>query len=259
MIPICPYISPQYDYKGNLVTGKLNKKSLNGTEANPIWIVTPMDRRRRDEEIQEKLLGKVISAIEAMNNRGPKLGTKIDGNEAGISRQVTPVTSSCNSSNDGSGGDEISASANNINKRRNGRLTPDTDDSKEIPKAASRSTRKRGSRSDDSNDNSGSNGPTKSQKSVKFSQEYNDRSTHKKQNVAKAAKKTVPARVGTRTTRGTSGGDLAGLLPDVMPRKKPAPKKTVKKNEHVVVVKMLTGTLYLHRGDRRRAEFVRTK
>jgi len=92
----------EYDYKGNLVTGKLNKKSLNGTEANPIWIVTPMDRRRRDEEIQEKLLGKVISAIEAMNNRGPKLGTKIDGNEAGVSRQVTPVTSSCNSSNDGS-------------------------------------------------------------------------------------------------------------------------------------------------------------
>eukprot|EP00577_Skeletonema_sp_RCC1716_P018830 CAMPEP_0113421786 /NCGR_PEP_ID=MMETSP0013_2-20120614/28090_1 /TAXON_ID=2843 ORGANISM="Skeletonema costatum, Strain 1716" /NCGR_SAMPLE_ID=MMETSP0013_2 /ASSEMBLY_ACC=CAM_ASM_000158 /LENGTH=267 /DNA_ID=CAMNT_0000309441 /DNA_START=32 /DNA_END=835 /DNA_ORIENTATION=+ /assembly_acc=CAM_ASM_000158 len=247
----------EYDYKGNLVTGKLNKKSLNGTEANPIWIVTPMDRRRRDEEIHEKLLGKVISAIEAMNNRGPKLGSKDGEKEAGLSRQVTPVTSSSNSSNDGSGGEEPSTSAN-IKKRRSGRLTPDSDDSKEIPKATSRSARKRGSRSDDSNNNSGSDGAAQSQKSVKFSQEFNDRSADKKQNVAKA-KKTVPARVGTRTTRGTSGEALAGLLPDVMPRKKSAPKKNVKKNEHVVVVKMLTGTLYLHRGDRRRAEFIRFK
>ena len=216
-----------------------------------------MDRRRRDEEIHEKLLGKVITAIEAMNNRGPKLNTKVDEKDAGLSRQVTPVTSSSNSSNDGSGGEEPSTSAA-IKKRRSGRLTPDSDDSKEIPKATSRSTRKRGTRSDDSNNNSGSDGAARSQKSVKFSQELSVSSTDKKQNAAKT-KKTVPARVGTRATRGTSGGNLAGLLPDVMPRKKAVPKKTVKKNEHVVVVKMLTGTLYLHRGDRRRAEFVRTK
>ncbi|KAK1735304.1 hypothetical protein QTG54_013918 [Skeletonema marinoi] len=231
----------EYDYKGNLVTGKLNKKSLNGTEANPIWIVTPMDRRRRDEEIHEKLLGKVISAIEAMNNRGPKLGSKDGEKEAGS------VVN--NSSNDGSGGEEPSTSAN-IKNRRSGRLTPDSDDSKEIPKATSRSTRKRGSRSDDSNNNSGSDGAAHSQKSVKFSQEFNDRSADKKQNVAKAKK---------TDNKGTSGEALAGLLPDVMPRKKAAPKKNVKKNEHVVVVKMLTGTLYLHRGDRRRAEFIRFK
>ena len=216
-----------------------------------------MDRRRRDEEIHEKLLGKVITAIEAMNNRGPKLNTKVDEKDAGLSRQVTPVTSSSNSSNDGSGGEEPSTSAA-IKKRRSGRLTPDSDDSKEIPKATSRSTRKRGTRSDDSNNNSGSDGAPRSQKSVKFSQELSVSSTDKKQNAAKT-KKTVPARVGTRATRGTSGGNLAGLLPDVMPRKKAVPKKTVKKNEHVVVVKMLTGTLYLHRGDRRRAEFVRFK
>ena len=216
-----------------------------------------MDRRRRDEEIHEKLLGKVITAIEAMNNRGPKLNTKVDEKDVGLSRQVTPVTSSSNSSNDGSGGEEPSTSAA-IKKRRSGRLTPDSDDSKEIPKATSRSTRKRGTRSDDSNNNSGSDGAPRSQKSVKFSQELSVSSTDKKQNAAKT-KKTVPARVGTRATRGTSGGNLAGLLPDVMPRKKAVPKKTVKKNEHVVVVKMLTGTLYLHRGDRRRAEFVRFK
>jgi hypothetical protein len=251
-------IFKQYDYKGSIVTGKLIKKSLNGTEANPIWIVTPSDRRRRDEEVQEKQLGKVISAVEAMNNRGPKLGAKDDGKE-GLSRQVTPPTSSSNSSNDGSGEEEPSTSANSKN-RRSGRLTPNSDDLKEIPKATSRATRNRGSISDDSNNNnSGSDGLAKSSKTVKISQEYNDTSTDKKQNVAKA-KKTAPARICTRTTRGSAGEALAGLLPDVMPRKKGVPKKNVaKKNENVVVVKMLTGTLYLYRGDRRRAEFIRFK
>ncbi len=240
------------------MTGKLVKKSLNGTEANPIWIVTPSDRRRRDEEIQEKQLGKVISAVEAMNNRAPKLGTKDDEKEAGLSHQVTPATSSSSSSNDGSGEEEPSTSAN-IKNRRSGRLTPNSDDSKKIPKATTRSTRKRGSGSDDSNNNTGSDRAAKSSKSVKFSQESNDTFTSKKQNVAKA-KKTAPARVCTRTTRGSAGEALAGLLPDVMPRKKAVPKKdTAKKNENVVVVKMLTGTLYLHRGDRRRAEFIRFK
>mmetsp|Transcript_31056 Transcript_31056/g.45695 ORF Transcript_31056/g.45695 Transcript_31056/m.45695 type:complete len:279 (-) Transcript_31056:204-1040(-) len=252
----------EYEYKGSIVTGKLNKKSSESTEANPIWVVSPMDRRRKDEEIPEKQLGKVITAIEAMNNRAPKLGTKEEQANRAMSPMppiATPSTS--NSSDSGSDGckeeeeEEPSTSASSKNKRRSGRLTPSVD-SKENSKTTSKKRRSRSD--DDSNNNSGSDGAAKSQKSVKFSQEFNDRSADKKQNVAKA-KKTVPARVGTRTTRGTSGEALAGLLPDVMPRKKAAPKKNVKKNEHVVVVKMLTGTLYLHRGDRRRAEFVRTK
>jgi hypothetical protein len=44
-----------------------------------------------------------------------------------------------------------------------------------------------------------------------------------------------------------------------MPRKKGVPKKKLKKDENVVVVKMLTGTLYLYRGEKPRAEFVRHK
>jgi hypothetical protein len=35
--------------------------------------------------------------------------------------------------------------------------------------------------------------------------------------------------------------------------------KMVRKDDNVTVVKMLTGTLYLFRGDRPRAEFVRFK
>ena len=240
------------------MTGKLNKKSSDSTEANPIWIVSPMDRRRKDEEIPERQLGKVITAIEAMNNRAPKLGTKEEQANRAMSPMpppiATPSTSNSGSSSDDTKEEEVeepSTSAASKTKRRSGRLTPSVD-SKENSKATT--SKKRRSRSDDdSNNNSGSDGAVKSQKSVKF----NDSSSMKKKSGEKNKDMTTSAR---RTTRGSSGEALAGLLPDVMPRKKGVPKpKKLKKNEHVVVVKMLTGTLYLHRGDRRRAEFVRTK
>lgn len=244
----------KYEYKGSIVTGRLNKKSLNGTGANPIWIVTPTDRRRRDEEIPENQFGKVISAIEAMNNRAPKLGTKDDQKEAGLTRNVTPITSS-NSSSDGSGNEEPTTSASIKNKRRGGRLTP-SNDSHENSKAASRSSMKRSSTSDDSHHEKDMERAPKIQKTVKFSQPSKE-SSSKMPNVAKE-QKTAPARVGTRSTRGSS--EMV-LLPE-NPRKKGVAKKVEKKfkrNQNVVVVKMLTGTLYLHRGDRRRAEFIRFK
>ena len=49
-------------------------------------------------------------------------------------------------------------------------------------------------------------------------------------------------------------------MPELPTKKKNVFKtKKVKKDENVTVVKMLTGTLYLYRGDRPRAEFVRSK
>ena len=66
-------LSLQYQYKGSTVTGKLAKRAPNGSDAKPIWIVIPSDRRRKNEEIPEKALGKVIDAQEATTNRGPKL------------------------------------------------------------------------------------------------------------------------------------------------------------------------------------------
>ena len=249
------------------MTGKLHKKSSDSTEANPIWVVSPMDRRRKDEEIPEKQLGKVITAVEAMNNRAPKLGTKEEQANRSMSPMSPTITPSTSNSDCGSDGNKEeaeeeeeeeagspAASADSM-KRRSGRLTPSVD-SKENSKATSK---KRRSKSDDdsSNNNSGSDGAAKSQKSIKFSQESNDNTSTdmKKKNDGKNKDTATSAR---RTTRG-SGEALAGLLPDAMPRKKGAAKKKLKKNENVVVVKMLTGTLYLHRGENPRAEFVRTK
>lgn len=80
----------------------------------------------------------------------------------------------------------------------------------------------------------------------------------------KADKKKPASRAGNINTRSTraSGGEL---MPELPPASKPnkliktssVPK--VKKNENVKVIKMLTGTLYLYRGETRRAEFVRSK
>jgi hypothetical protein len=234
-----------------------------------------MDRRRRDEEIPEKQLGKVISALEAMNNRAPKLGTKEEQANRAISpmplptpQMATPSSSNSDSGSSGGGSkeeededeEEPSSTAASNTKRRNGRLTPSDDfNSKALSSKKLRST------SDDSNNNSGSSdmAPNKSQKSVTFLPESNDSSSdRKKKNGNKSNKEktrtAATSRVGTRTTRG-AGEALAGLLPDTLTRKKGVPKKKFKKDENVVVVKMLTGTLYLYRGENPRAEFVRTK
>lgn len=227
----------EYQYKGSTVTGKLLKKSAGGS--NPVWIVNPSDRRRKNEEIPEKVLGKVINAQEAMNNRGPKLKK---GNR--ISRENSHASSRSNS--DGSV-DEPQAP-----KRKNGRDSSSDDNSK-----ASESDRKR--KSDDSNGNSGSERANKNHKTVTFSQDSNATSTSNNNRRKKPKKaKAASTRIGTRSTRGSGE---AILLPDLpIKRKKTFAKgKKLKKDENVTVVRMLTGTLYLFRGDRPRAEFVRFK
>ena len=235
----------QYTYKGSIVTGKLHKKSPESTDANPIWIVTPSDRRRRNEDIPEKMLGKVITAQEAAMNRGPKL--KPNGK---VRRGTSPTPSNSNSISDGS---------------RSGRGSPSEENSKTSGSSSNNGKRK----SDDSNGGgSDSNRANKVQKSVSFSQKSNtsggnnsssnNNDKKKKISTTNTKKKSKPsARVGTRSTRGS--GEMV-LLPELPIKKKKQFKvKRIKKDDNVTVVKMLTGCLYLYRGDRPRAEFVRSK
>mmetsp|Transcript_41207 Transcript_41207/g.75372 ORF Transcript_41207/g.75372 Transcript_41207/m.75372 type:complete len:242 (-) Transcript_41207:131-856(-) len=221
----------EYQYKGSTVTGKLFKKSPNGTEDKPIWIVAPSDRRRRNEDIPEKALGKIINAQEAMSNRGPKLKK---------SNRLTHDSSSPTSVNSSSDG---SLEEPQAPKRR----------SEDNSKAGGSATGKR--KSNDFNNNSVSERANKNQKIVTFSQESNTTTSSKMKIMKKA--KTASTRIGTRSTRGSGE---AVLLPDLPVRRKNIFKaKKVKKDENVTVVKMLTGTLYLYRGDRPRAEFVRSR
>lgn len=174
-----------------------------------------------------------------MNNRGPKL------KKSNKSSRDSP--SPTNSNSDGSL-DEPQAP-----KRKGGRGSSPSDDN-------SRASTSKKRKSDDSNINSGSDRANK--KSVTFSQESNTSATggsnKKKLKLAKkGAKGMASTRIGTRSSRGS--GEMV-LLPELpIKRQFKAKQKKLKKDENVTVVKMLTGTLYLYRGERPRAEFVRSK
>ena len=96
----------------------------------------------------------------------------------------------------------------------------------------------------------------KTQKTVTFSQESDVTSTSKKKTTKSTNAKVTAARIVTRSTRGS--GEIE-LLPELPVKKKASKGKRVAKDDNVTVVKMLTGTLYLYRGDAPRAEFVRFK
>jgi len=222
----------EYQYKGSTVTGKLLRKSTSSTDAKPVWVVTPSDRRRKNEDIPEKALGKIIDAQEAMSNRGPKLKRSIRGSPT-----------SGNSNSDGS------LEEPQAPKRKSGRGSQNEDNSK------TSAPRKR--RSNESNTASGSGRANKTRKTVTFTQESDTIKSSKKKILKRKKAKVISTRIGTRSTRGSGE---AILLPELPTRKKKTfALKKVKKDENVTVVKMLTGTLYLYRGERRRAEFVRTK
>ena len=210
-------LSLQYQYKGSTVTGKLAKRAPNGSDAKPIWIVIPSDRRRKNEEIPEKALGKVIDAQEATTNRGPKL-KKTDIVALGSS--PSSRNSNCNSDSSLDGG------------------------------------KKSHRESDEFNLSSGSDRACKEQKTETFSRESNTTTTSKIEATKAKGAKVQSTRIGTRSTRGSCE---AVLLPERTIKRKMIKGKMVRKDDNVTVVKMLTGTLYLFRGDRPRAEFVRFK
>jgi len=211
----------QYQYNGHTVTGKLFKKSPNSTDANPIWIVTPSDKRRRNEDVSEQLLGKVVTEAEAAANRGPKLKPE---------NKVTPESSSSPKSNSEEE-EEIEEEEQASPKRRSGRTTPS-------------STTSSGKRKSDESKNSGSGGgkANKKQKGAVTFTEESDTSKAKSTKDTKAVgkkKKLSSRKIGTRSKGGTT--EML-LLPEIVTKKKaPSKTKKIKKGDNVTVVKMLTG------------------
>ena len=260
IIDITPlFFQLQYQYKGSTVTGKLLKKIQNGADAKSAWVVTPSDRRRKNEEISEMALGKIISAQEAMSHRGPKLKTSNPTSSNNSSSRESSPTSLSNNS-DGS------LDEPQIPKRTSGRGSPKSESDDNSDNGASdisnNNHAKRKIITDDvKNDNIDSRRGNKVQKTVTFSDTTGSNGAASKKNVVhkpiSSKKVTASSRtIGTRSTRGS--GEVE-LLPE-LPVKKKVPKvKKVVQDDNVTVVKMLTGTLYLYRGDRPRAEFVRFK
>lgn len=102
-----------------------------------------------------------------------------------------------------------------------------------------------------------SNGSGKKRKSDDNA-DNNKKVTFQEQRKKKISANNGSIRVGTRSTRNSNQElfDVNQQPPQL--RKKNALKK-IKNNENVTVVQLLTGTLYLYRGETRRAEFVRSK
>ncbi|KAL7490058.1 hypothetical protein ACHAW6_015798 [Cyclotella cf. meneghiniana] len=238
----------EFNLNGSNVKGKLVKKSPRGSSASPIWIVAPSDRRRKNEEVPEKALGRLI------------LGEAAPGviKSKRLGRSYTRDTAS-------------SYSEDSFEEDRSHTNSP--------PSTGIRRNSTRGSGSGSSEENSEltkkrktveSNGTdTNNRKFRKVTFQDNKRTLSGVAAVPKTKEKVPkrqPARVagvgtiGTRSTR--NNGKLLPELPRATKTKKSikiTTTKKVKKNEDVKVIKMLTGTLYLYRGETRRAEFVRSK
>lgn len=139
----------------------------------------------------------------------------------------------------------------------------DEEDASSGPKRkSSRSGSSQGSKASDDNNAKASSSSTGSASNVskkRKSDDVSDTGSAKKvtfkEEKTKKKKSVGGMRVGTRATR-NSGHELFDGSKE-LPRKKAT--KKIKKNEHVTVVQMLTGTLYLYKGETRRAEFVRSK
>lgn len=182
-------------------------------------------------------------------NRGPKLKPN----------KSTSTTESSSPTSKNSNSEDESVEVEDVpqdpapKRRTSGRGSPS--DSRTSGSNVSNGKRKS---SDDSNGGSDSRA-NKVQKLVSFSQENitTDTSVDKKKISTKNKSKPSSRRkIGTRSKGGTSE---MMLLPDLPKKKAPPKMKKIKKDENVTVVKMLTGCLYLYRGENPRAEFIRSK
>ena len=177
-------------------------------------------RRRRNENVPELALGAVISVREAMEIRGPRTGKKgsIDASE-----DDRPVTPSPQGDEEVKGAKSSAAGAAGQKRKKGGDVSNRTklNDSKAV---------------------------SFTQKSASDAMQQ-DRKTNEAEKNAADRKK-----YGTRSSRGD--GVLLTDVPAVKKKRQHTGRK-IKKDDNCQVVKLLTGTLYLYRGDNPRAEFVR--
>lgn len=200
-------------------------------------------RRRKNEEVPEKALGRLIrSGPDGAGASQPKR----------LSRSSTRGTASSNS--DGSIEDDTPqdnsprTSTRRVTRRGSATATTGTGSSEEN----SESSKKR--KSDES---TSSNNNSRKSRRVTF---QDGKQPKKKVTTAKSSARPVgTGTYGTRSTRGNGVELLSELPPPTKPKNVKALAPKAKKNQNVKIIKMLTGTLYLYRGESRRAEFVRSK
>ncbi|EED87070.1 predicted protein [Thalassiosira pseudonana CCMP1335] len=274
--PCHPVDLEDFPYNGSTVKGKIVKKSLRSNARTSIWIVSHDDRRRRkNEEIPEKDL-KLLSD-DYNNDEVPPTAATTSTTRRGLTRRNSQTTAT-SSNSDGSSEETPAESTTGGKKRRSTRGSSSEEGSKASSSknkqgksddsgSSSRGSNKRKVASGEGNNNSNDN----TEEAVAAEENVTAAAAPKKKTkttaTTKVTNKASLAQYGTRSTRGSGAVPMAFLDTLPMPRtvkkttatKKGGPTKKIKKNENVQVVKMLTGTLYLYRGERPRAEFVRSK
>jgi len=250
-----------------VVTGRLVKPSDRG------WLIQPYDRRRKQENIEEELILDVIDVDKA---KGAKVSKKSNGNNGGQSKILSQ--NSNNSHSDGSNSFEYEAAGASSRSRKS--TGKGSSSSSEEGRAANHANTRSKKRKSDVTDDS-DRPKQQARKTVTFMEgNYGRQSSSSskspdnsviKNNNSNGNKAKWTTRIGTRSSTRNSG-ELE-LFPLSLPvkknnnnnnnsksrHKKVYKGKKIDKNENVTVVKMLTGTLYLYRGERPRAEFVRFK
>lgn len=231
-----PPRSCQFFLNGSSAKGKLVRKSTDSSASSPLWLVLP-DGKRRSEEVPERALGRLII-------------DDADAKPKQLRRFSTRVTASSNS--DGST-EENGPKDPRISSATTTRSTRDS-------AAGTSSENSRSSKKRKSGDTDSSN--TSSHKMRKVTFQDGKQTQRKKVVKSKSARlKGAGTSYGTRSTRAI-GGELLSELPPPSKSKfttKTSSSQKTKQDKYVQVIKMLTGTLYLYKGEMRKAEFVRSK
>lgn len=236
----------QFNLNGSTAKGKLIRKSSRGSPTSPLWVVAPDGLRRKVEEVPEKALGKLILP-------------DTDAKSTRLIRSSVRVSPSSHS--DGNSVEEVhqaKKSPRTLFSTRKSRRSSGTGTDFEEHSAPNKKRKHDGSNM------------LSSCKSHRVTFQDGKRSNQRK--VLKVQSVRPQVREGQIGTRSSSNGDhsMSELTPATKPKNqrikntksikvKNNKGKVSRRSDHVKVIKMLTGTLYLYRGETRRAEFVRSK
>ncbi|EED87205.1 predicted protein [Thalassiosira pseudonana CCMP1335] len=223
---LIPTSITQFRLNGKTNRGKIVKKSptTDPTSQQPIWIVAPADRRRKNEEIPQSDLLKVIG-MDFHDAAVPSTAAGIERSarrERGGGRSDSQTTTSTSDSEEKSGGGQSSEenSKASLNNKRKG----DTDSNTSAGKRkVTFESKEEGAADADEED-------------VATNDNDADADDKKKTTKSKTSTTKTKARIGTRSTR--NSGDANLVLPSELPPKralaKKYPLKKIKKNENGV-------------------------
>jgi hypothetical protein len=223
------YLHSQISKDQTLTNGRLiSKLAETSSSLNPRWLVAFDDESRTEEDMYESSFGKIIGKA-AVTEPADSNKNKTEKNKETVTVAVdTPKTTARNGS--------PVASPQNSAKTKTPAVSPI-----EMEQQAH------------SNINSDS-----SKKSTKKQMSFQTVQDHHTSDSSTLPSDAAKAAAGISSREQRSNRRQAAIMEEVA-QQPPTKKKKVtgQYNEEVVKIQMLTGTLYLYRGLRRRAEFVR--